>query len=120
VNFGWPQYEGRVLFNEDLPGPGPAKFPMYVYNHNNRGCAIIGGYISHDPSIPAIKNKYLFGDLCTGRISSLRPNASTQKATDIRFTGITADGLTSFGVGPNNRMYITQGSGALSYIAEPQ
>jgi glucose/arabinose dehydrogenase len=119
ANLGWPQYEGRQIFDKTLPGPGPVKFPMYVYGHN-RGCAIIGGYVSHDPHIPAIKNKYLFGDLCDGRIFSLLPNVRTQQATDVRYTGITAPSLSSFGVGPNNRMYFTQTTSELFRIGEPR
>jgi glucose/arabinose dehydrogenase len=117
VNFGWPQYEGNLVFDNTQPGPGPAKFPMYVYSHSSGGCAVIGGYVARDPGIPAIRGKYLFGDLCTGRISVFTPNVQTQQAVDVQFTGITAVNLASFGVGPNKRIYITQTSGQLSRIA---
>jgi glucose/arabinose dehydrogenase len=118
ANFGWPQYEGRQVFDNTQPGPGPAKLPIYVYSHN-RGCAIIGGYISHDHDMPALANRYLFGDLCDGRIFSMLLNVHTQQATGVRYTGITAASLSSFGVGPNNRMYFTQTTGELSRIGEP-
>jgi len=117
VNFGWPQYEGKVIFDNAQPKPpDPAKMPMTVYTHANGRCAIIGGYVSHDPRIAALSNRYLFGDLCTGQIFSLVPNVATQQATEIRPVGITAPNLTSFGVGANNRIYITQQTGELSRI----
>jgi glucose/arabinose dehydrogenase len=117
VNFGWPQFEGKVIFDNSQPKPpGPAKMPMTVYTHVNGRCAIIGGYVSHDVRIAALSNRYLFGDLCTGEIFSLLPNAATQQATEVRPVGITAPNLTSFGVGPNNRIYITQQTGQLSRI----
>jgi hypothetical protein len=119
ANFGWPQYEGNRLFDNSQPGQHPPKFPMYVYGHNGGGCSIIGGYIARDPAVPAIRNKYLFGDLCTGRISILTPNVPSQTATNVRFTGIIAQGLTSFGIGPGNKIYITQTSGELSRIVAP-
>jgi len=119
ANFGWPEFEGNLPFDDSHPGAHPPKFPMYVYGHNSGGCAIIGGYIAQDPSVPLIQNKYLYGDLCTGRINILTPNVQTQRATDVRFTGITANGLSSFGIGPQNRIYITQTGGALSRIVAP-
>ena len=119
ANFGWPEYEGNLPFDDSHPGAHPPKFPMYVYGHNNGGCAIIGGYIAHDPSVPLIQNRYLYGDLCTGRVNILTPHVQAQTATDVRFTGITANGLSSFGIGPQNQIYITQTGGALSRIVAP-
>jgi hypothetical protein len=117
VNFGWPQYEGRRIFDNSQPKPpDPPKMPITVYNHVNGRCAIIGGYVSHDARIAALRGRYLYGDLCTGRIFSLLPNVATQQVTDVHYTGITAPNLTSFGVGPNNRIYITQTTGELSRI----
>lgn len=119
ANFGWPEFEGNLPFDDSQPGAHPPKFPMYVYGHNAGGCAIIGGYVAHDPSVPLIQNKYVYGDLCTGRINILTPNVQTQKATDVRFTGITATGLSSFGIGPGSKMYFTQTGGRLSRIVAP-
>jgi len=66
--------------------------------------------------IPVLANRYLFGDLCTGEVFSLLPNVATQQATQVRKIGITAPNLTSFGVGANNSIYITQTTGELSRI----
>jgi glucose/arabinose dehydrogenase len=119
ANFGWPQYEGNEVFDSSQPGADPPTFPMLTYNHNNGRCAVIGGYVSHDPDVPALSGRYLYGDLCAGKIRSMVPHPGTQKATDVRFSGITAVNLSSFGRGPNNRLYITQTSGELSRIAPP-
>jgi glucose/arabinose dehydrogenase len=116
MNFGWPQYEGRQPFDSSHPGPDPAKMPIYSYGHTAGRCAIIGGYVSHDPRIPGIRNRYLFGDLCGGRIFSLLPNVQTQQVSQVQYTGITAPNLSSFGVGPNMRIYFTQTSGQLTRI----
>jgi glucose/arabinose dehydrogenase len=121
ANFGWPDWEGRQPFDSpDVPpGPDPPTFPMLVYNHNNNRCAVIGGYVSHDPAIPALSGRYLYGDLCDGKIRSMVPHVATQKATDIRLVGITAPNLSSFGRGPDSRLYITQTTGELSRIEPP-
>ncbi len=119
VNFGWPQYEGDVVFDNTRPGPDPAKFPMFVYPHTGGRCAIIGGFVSRDPAIPALKGRYLYGDLCDGDIRSFIPNVAKQKAGDDTSVGISAPGLTGFGKGRGGVMYITQTSGAVSRIAPP-
>ena len=71
VNFGWPQYEGASCSMTASPAQTPPKFPILVYTHNNGGCAVIGGYVSHDPQHPALKGHYLYGDLCTGQLRSI-------------------------------------------------
>ncbi len=45
------------------------------------------------------------------------PDVPNQTASDLRPVGIRALNLTSFGRGPNNRLYITQTTGELSRIA---
>ena len=116
VNFGWPEFEGNRAYDSAHPGPDPAKKPIYVYSHTHGRCAIIGGYVSHDPRIAAIKDRYLFGDLCDGRIFSLLPDAASQEVSHITYIGITATQLSSFGVGPQRMIYITQTTGELSRI----
>jgi glucose/arabinose dehydrogenase len=119
ANFGWPQYEGKVKFDATQPGANPPKFPMLVYTHSGGRCAVIGGYVLRDPQIPGLKGRYIYGDLCDGKIRSMVPDFATQKATDLRLLGITATNLSSFGRGPHNRLYFTQVSGELSRIAPP-
>jgi len=119
VNFGWPQYEGDVVFDNTRPGPTPAKFPMLVYTHDDGSCAIIGGFVSHDPAIPALDGHYLYGDLCTGIIHGMVPHVPGQTYTANRKIGITAPNLTSFGLGPNGALYFAQTSGEVSRIAPP-
>jgi glucose/arabinose dehydrogenase len=117
ANFGWPQFEGRHDTGNGPAGADPVTFPMLVYSHNRGGCAVIGGYVSHDRRIPALSGRYIYGDLCDGRILSMVPDVAAQKATDRRAVGITAPNLSSFGRGPRNRLYFTQTSGELKRIA---
>ena len=116
TNFGWPQYEGRRP-NGGVAGPDPVKFPMLVYNHGSTRCAVIGGYTSRDPDIPALRGRYIYGDFCDGVIRSMVPDVPNQTASDLRPVGIRAPNLSSIGRGPNNRLYITQTTGELSRIA---
>ena len=110
TNFGWPQYEGDVFFDEDRPGPDPAAFPIFVYDHDNGGCAVIGGYIVRDPALPNLVGRYIYGDLCTGRVRSFLPKVGIQQARRDRNTGIVLPGLGSFGEGFNGVIYLADGS----------
>jgi glucose/arabinose dehydrogenase len=119
VNFGWPQYEGNVVFDNAHPGADPAKFPMFVYPHTGGRCAIIGGFVMSDPNLPALAGRYLYGDLCDGVIHSFSPNVAKQRARGDAPVGITAPNLSGFGKGFNGVMYFTQTSGEVSRIAPP-
>ena len=111
VNFGWPQFEGDIVFDNDRPGPDPATPPMFVYTHDDGGCAVIGGYVVRDANLPDLIGRYLYGDLCTGDIRSFIPRVSSQQARNDRPTGITLPGLSSFGQGFNGVIYAAQTGG---------
>lgn len=119
ANFGWPQFEGRHNTGNGPPGADPVTFPMLVYSHNAGGCAVIGGYVSRDPAVPALAGRYVYGDLCDGIIRSMVPDVPAQRATGRRTVGIVAPNLSSFGRGPHRRLYFTQTTGELSRLAPP-
>jgi glucose/arabinose dehydrogenase len=108
ANFGWPQYEGRAIYDSARSGPHPPKFPIFTYRHNGSRCAIIGGYVVHDPDLPALEGRYLYGDLCTGRVRSFQPRVGAQKVIDDVDTGVVLPGLSSFGRGFGGQIYMTQ------------
>jgi hypothetical protein len=52
------------------PGPGARAAPTYPvlqYNHG-QGFAIMGGFVYHGSTLPALSGKFLFGDILTGRL----------------------------------------------------
>jgi hypothetical protein len=108
ANFGWPQYEGRVIYDNARPGPHPPKFPIFTYIHVGDRCAAVGGYVVRDPDLPALEGRYLYGDACTGKVSSFVPRVGTQQAIDDRATGVVLPGLSSFGRGFEGQIYLTQ------------
>jgi glucose/arabinose dehydrogenase len=116
ANFGWPQFEGELVFDNDRPGPDPATFPILTYSHAGGRCTVIGGYFVHDPSLPSFEDRYLYGDFCTGEIRSFVAGIADQQAIDDRPTGLTLPGLTSFGLGFNGQIYFTQLSGRVSRL----
>ena len=71
TNFGWSAYEGLARNNKDQNAADSHK-PVYVYQHGENGCAVIGGTRARDESLPTLRGWYVFGDYCTGRVSAMK------------------------------------------------
>lgn len=62
ANFGWRVFEGPARF---APGSVPgAVFPVLAKRHDAGWCAITGGYVVRDPSVPSLNGRYVYGDFC--------------------------------------------------------
>ena len=73
ANFGWRPFEGnRRNFNEPAPG---AIGPVIVHQHSEGWCSVTGGYVVRDPTVPSLLGRYVYGDLCEGRVRSARLRA---------------------------------------------
>jgi glucose/arabinose dehydrogenase len=71
-NYGWNIMEGlRCYPNGGQCNMTALTMPVYDYDHN-QGCAIIGGYVYRGAAIPDLEGQYLFSDLCTGFVRSLK------------------------------------------------
>ena len=118
ANFGWPAYEGNTEFDQVQPAPpDPPTFPMHTYpNPSNTCAAVIGGYVSRDPNLPALAGRYVYGDFCNGQIRTFVPDVRDQEARFDQLVLSGANALTSLGVGPDQRMYFTRNSGELMRI----
>ena len=116
TNFGWPQYEGDIVFDSNRPGPHPPKFPIFTYDHSGGRCAIIGGHVVRGPDLPLLEGRYLYGDLCTGEVRSFAFDVAAQTVRRDRFTGLKLPGLSSFGVGVNGKLYAAQIGGTVSRL----
>jgi glucose/arabinose dehydrogenase len=73
ANFGWPYFEGR---RRRAPGgPENVLAPALEHRHGAGWCGVIGGYaVRARPR--ALRGRYLYGDLCTGRLWSARVTSS--------------------------------------------
>ena len=71
ANFGWDNYEGNAIFE----GPALSNHdrPIHTYSHSGGRCSITGGYVVRDADLGPLKGRYVYGDLCTGQIRSLKP-----------------------------------------------
>ena len=121
VNLGWSRMEGTDTFN----GTEPANHtpPLFEYPHEGaapgeiEGCSIIGGYVYHGTAIPALVGQYVFGDFCTGVLSSITATDGTLVGHQSDMgDGVAAFSLQSFGQGPDGELYALSGDGSLSRL----
>jgi glucose/arabinose dehydrogenase len=113
ANYGWSVWEGD---RRNKPGSAPhAVFPVLVAQHSSGYCAIIGGYVVRDRSLPSLYGRYLFGDYCRPQIESVA--LSRGHATNLHATGLKVTGTSSFGQDARGHIYITSLNGPVYRIA---
>jgi glucose/arabinose dehydrogenase len=108
LNFGWPCFEGTVVFDEASSCDDPVA-PLLDFARSDGVCAVIGGVVARDPTIPALTRRYLYGDLCTGAITAAAIVDGEVVQLDV--LDLSVRGLTSFGVDSSRRVYVTSTSG---------
>ena len=115
LNFGWPCFEGTLPQD---PGARCAEAvpPALELGRENGSCSVIGGVVVHDPRLPALAGRYLFGDYCTGAIESVRLEGGT--LVDRVPLRLVVPELSSFGVDGAGRVYVTSTGGAV-YRLDP-
>jgi glucose/arabinose dehydrogenase len=112
-NFGWSAFEGRRRYNSGAaPGHRP---PIIERSHDQGWCSISGGYIVRDRSLPALRGKYVFGDLCDPRlrVASVRGGRSRGG----RPLGLRVSNLVSFGEDARGRVYAVSLDGPVYRLA---
>jgi glucose/arabinose dehydrogenase len=102
ADFGWPTLEGDLRRAPD--GPVGSIAPALALRHADGWCAITGGYVVRDRRLRALAGRYVFADLCSGRIwSAALAGAALQ---DARPLGLTAAYPVSFGEDARGRVYV--------------
>ena len=113
ANYGWSVWEGDWRNKSgDAPRAVP---PALVAQHSDAYCAIIGGYVVRDRSLPSLYGRYLFGDNCREEIQSVK--LSRGGATGLRATGLSLSRTSSLGEDTRGRIYVLSLSGPVYRIA---
>jgi glucose/arabinose dehydrogenase len=104
ANLGWRVFEGRSRYvsGESAAGHLPPAIQRF---HSDGNCSITGGVVVRDPVLSALRGRYVFGDLCRGRIESARLNGN--KPRKGRATRLQVENLSSFGEDARRRVYAT-------------
>lgn len=118
ANLGWSRMEGPDPFNGNEPGNHTE--PTFTYTHGNgpgEGCSITGGYVYRGAAIPGLVGQYVYGDFCTGVISSITATDGSLvgSSTDLGIS-VADSSLYSFGEGPDGELYTLSGNGPVSRI----
>ena len=109
ADFGWPAFEGDLRHG---PGdPAGLASPALVHRHADGWCAITGGSVVRDRRLPALLGRYLYGDLCSGRLWSAR--LAGTRLEDARPLGVTANYPVSFGEDARGRVYVVSFNGSV-------
>jgi glucose/arabinose dehydrogenase len=114
-NLGWNVMEATHCFNPpsgcNMAG---LTLPIAEYSHSE-GNAVMGGYVYHGSSIPALQNAYVFGDFGSGNIWMLTQSAAgTWTRTLLLASGLN---ISSFGQDTNGEMFVVDYSGKVWQIA---
>ena len=109
ANFGWDALEGFDKYedeNSGTPDPGGTVRPIFAYPHSRgNSCSIIGGYVVRDPRLRGLRGRYVYADLCEGRLRSLVPHL--KGASGDRKLSLQVSSPTSFGEDQQHRLYVT-------------
>jgi glucose/arabinose dehydrogenase len=113
ANYGWSIWEGD---RRNKPGHAThALFPSLIALHSDGYCALIGGYVVRDRSLPRLYGRYLFGDFCRAQIESVV--LSHGRASGLSATGLQVSATSSFGQDAAGHIYITSLNGPLYRVA---
>jgi len=108
ANFGWDAFEGFSRYRgagSGTPDPGGTVKPILAYPHSRGGsCTIIGGYVIRDRRLPGLRGRYVYADLCEGRLRSLVPGL--RRARGDRKLGLRVSTPSSFGEDQHRRVYV--------------
>jgi glucose/arabinose dehydrogenase len=124
LNYGWRLKEGTDCYDppSDCDTLTGLTDPVYEYGHggNPFKCSVTGGFVYQGCAIPELKDRYFFGDYCSGQIWSFIWNdtgiVDLTEHTDISpGTGV----LVSFGEDYFGELYVCAMGDGIVYKVVP-
>jgi glucose/arabinose dehydrogenase len=111
-NFGWSVFEGTERIGN---GPSDGHVPPIVaHSHASGWCSIVGGYVPRGRSLGSLRGRYIYGDLCSGRIYAARIYSNRPSTKRLR---LRVPYLVSFGEDARRRLYAISFGGHIFRIA---
>jgi glucose/arabinose dehydrogenase len=110
VNYGWSAYEGFERFNEDQPTEGAVP-PLFVYDHSDGRCSVIGGTVVRGKAVADLAGWYLFGDHCSGEIWALDPTAPADRPRVVEIARL--DAVVAIVETPDGDVYAVSNAGTV-------
>ncbi|MBX2799784.1 MAG: PQQ-dependent sugar dehydrogenase [Myxococcales bacterium] len=115
-NLGWRLREGHACFRprENCPTEGLTD-PIHSYGHTE-GLSVTGGHVATGDRVPALRDRYVFGDFVTGRIWALTI-PEEPRSVEVTALGQWPLLLVSFGLDEAGDLYVVDyGRGAVHAI----
>jgi len=107
-DLGWNIMEGTHCFGADTCDRTGLTLPVAEYGHD-AGCAVIGGVVARGSAVPAIRDRYVFADDCSGNIWTLDPSVDALQAPSLLLgTGRT---ISAIALGPGGDVLLTDVGG---------
>jgi len=117
-NLGWPAWEGDELIDRDrLADDADPVAPVAAYGHDE-GCSVTAGLIYRGRALEALRERYVYGDFCTGTVWSLRPRAALA-VDDVRRERARVPQLTSIGADARGELVFTSAAGEVLRAVAP-
>lgn len=114
ANYGWRPFEGNKR-NFDEPAPG-AVAPVITHTQDAGFCSITGGVVVRDPNVPALRGRYVYGDVCQSRLWGAR--LSPGRATGVGPLAVReVSTVVSFGEDARGRVYVVSLDGPVYRFA---
>ena len=115
ANLGWDRREGTHPTDEDDGSHPDGGFhePILDYGHD-QGASITGGVVVRDPRLGELDGVYLYSDFAAAKLWGLRVDGdAVVDSGEIDTNDTTMNSVVSFGVGPNDEVYIASLSGTV-------
>jgi glucose/arabinose dehydrogenase len=114
ANYGWSVWEGDRRFRAGTAARTVR--PVLTLSHGDGYCAIVGGYVVRDRSLPSLFGRYLFGDYCRAKIESV--TLARGRAGRPAATGLELSALSSFGQDARGHIYVASLQGGVYRLAQ--
>lgn len=83
-NLGWNTMEGAHCFSGGRCDQAGLTLPVSQYGHD-LGCSVTGGVVTRSATVPAVQDRYLFSDFCSGTIWSIDASTTALTEPDVLF-----------------------------------
>lgn len=122
ANYGWRCYEGTHQ-NEHAWSAACEQIddhilPIFDYQHTASRCSIIGGFVYRGRSYPRLHGHYIFGDVCSQALWTMRLDEAGQWEA-VRHENLVEPPVVTFGEDVNGELYLANhNTGEIFHIAE--
>ena len=99
LDFGWTATEGETCRADECDLEG-VTYPIHHYDHDSGDCGAIGGHVLRTNH--ALAGRYVFGDLCSGRIWSF----PVDDPGDVRVEVESELRISAFGIDADGEVYV--------------